>query len=226
MIRSRAFTLIELLVGVAVIAVLIGILLPALAASRGTARSVACMANTRQIALIARSYALDHRGVGPAVGQPYTALPNWALYVQQSAGAEGSTPTSWYRSASILVCPAAEARHARTLVRTYAMNGTGQSGMPGDRADYDSLERPAHLNFDRIRRPTETALIIDSDFGVTTGTAPPGTRTASVIDFRRQEHRSMRIGRYHPRGSFIAAMFDASARAAHAPAPHWEEPLP
>ena len=44
-----AFTLIELLVVISIIALLIAILLPALAASRESARSVACLSTVRQM---------------------------------------------------------------------------------------------------------------------------------------------------------------------------------
>ena len=57
---ERAFTLIELLVVISIIALLIGILLPALGAARKTARSLVCSSNARSIALANTIYAVDN----------------------------------------------------------------------------------------------------------------------------------------------------------------------
>ena len=58
--RVRAFTLIELMVVVSIIALLVGILLPALGSARKHARTVACQSNVRQIAMASVMYAQDH----------------------------------------------------------------------------------------------------------------------------------------------------------------------
>ncbi len=63
--RSRAFTLIELLVVVAIIALLISILLPAMRGAREQAKRVKCGANLRSIGQAVASCEAENRGYGP-----------------------------------------------------------------------------------------------------------------------------------------------------------------
>lgn len=63
--NSRGFTLIELLVVISIIALLIGILLPALAAARGDAHLIVCESNEHQIGVAFAAYAASHDSTLP-----------------------------------------------------------------------------------------------------------------------------------------------------------------
>ncbi len=116
---NKAFSLIELLVVTAIIALLAGLLLPALSRSKEAGRRTSCLANLRQLHLSITLYAEDHDGFYP--GQSETR--RWPSQLQ-----------AYYQSDRILRCPSddpAAAIEPASLLssgadraeRSYIMNG-------------------------------------------------------------------------------------------------------
>ena len=81
------FTLIELLIVIAIIAILAGMLLPALNAAREKARGIACASKLKQMGVVFQNYKDDFKGYlpparmvwgnsGTSTGWPYTVYKN------------------------------------------------------------------------------------------------------------------------------------------------------
>lgn len=226
--RAFAFTLVELLVVVAVIAVLVGILLPALGGARRSAWAAGCASNLRQAFLVCQMYADAHGGVGPAIGQPYAKPPNWALVVLEGSGVAGSGSSDLYRERSALICPSTNRAFGGGMTRTYAMNATGHADTAlGDPDSYDDPNNPGHIRFDLVVFPDRVGALVDSQPASFSGDGPPPTRSASVVDFRNDGHVDGRLALAHGSSDrFNAARFDGSVRLLDAAPALWREPLP
>src|SRR5256885_2233333 len=105
MTKRKAFTLVELLVVIGIIAILIGILLPTLAAARRAANNVACLSNVRQMAMAALLFAHEHKGYLPIASDDRWAKMNdplrqkWAYRNDPSAvDGSGITVFDWASS--------------------------------------------------------------------------------------------------------------------------------
>ena len=153
--KKSAFSLVELLVVIGIVALLMGVLLPALSSAREQAKTVQCLSNLRQLGLAAQRYVLLYKGYCPIARDNSS---EWDFKLTPT-GVEPGILWQGQTNLQIQQCPSYDGKSA---TRTDPFTGYNYNTSFIGHGELPNLS-PAKLS--QIRRPAETAMFGDGQYG-------------------------------------------------------------
>src|ERR1700722_5892115 len=161
---NPAFTLIELLVVIAIIAILAGLLLPALAKAKEKAKQIQCVSQCKQMGISLQMYVDDNNGYFPIVS--YTDANgnsiDWCKELNPYLPQQGTLVTSVANK--VFDCPSTAYPNVPfvNLTRTYAAAGTLFGINPASTANPPSLSVKYARKATPMNTPSTTIEVVEA----------------------------------------------------------------
>ena len=131
---KKGFTLIELLVVMVIIALLVGLLLPALGRAREEARKTQCRSNLRQIGLALNMYTTDNHSYTPQTYGPKMRADGLHTADATSSHSNHGSVVHFY------MWPKSDWGYSTGAPAPYTSTGQGDPNVPGWDDNWDELE--------------------------------------------------------------------------------------
>lgn len=170
--KKRSFTLIELLVVIAIIAILAGMLLPALNQARARAKDIQCTSNLKQLGTYMSMYIDDSDGVIPAANCNIiysTYAGKWqdmlmrihspSTAIKDNCFTEGVIAARMPRGP--FACPSSFVYNSSVSTRHYAINDPKDDDVA--RGYASARKKTVVMKVGQIRSPSRRAAMFDID---------------------------------------------------------------